>query len=426
MEVVWKYKIINDLIGIFMPIYFANRVMPTNKKNRYILYSFIMVILYLFLLVLSIKYPFIRDFNTILLIIPLLYPIGIRSESLAKKIFGIAFYISSIATILVLGLGLMVILYKIGVVSSVEKISMNNFTLIVIIRVVQLIYIHMVSKNISFIRFINDKVLLMLSIIGIGNYILANLVIKHTFYYSYLSNELMIIISAGLFFVQIVNLYMLNLVSNIIEEKMGLEIILKSKQNDEDIMRMHKEVRGWRHDMRNHINIVLGLLERNSSDEAIKYINEIDKRTREFEEMTYTENIALDSILSSKVKLAEEKGIKVQLDLNVLSDIKLSKVDICTVFGNLLDNSIEACEKIKEGKFITLKILGQEDKLIIRIKNNTDGDLREEKGIFKTTKTGMGHGIGLAQIDRVVKKHDGYIKRTHENNVFDTSIMINY
>lgn len=426
MKVVLEYKIINDFIGIFMPIYFANRVMPSDKKNRYILYSFIMAISYLFLLVLSIKYSFIRKFQPILFIIPLLYPIGFRAESLAKKIFWAAFYISSMATILVFGLSLMIILFKIGVVSSVEKISINNFNLVVIIRIIQLIYIHTVSKNISFIRYINDKILLMLSLIGIGNFVLANFVIKNTFYYSYLSDKFMIIISAGLFFIQIVNLYMLDLVSNIIQEKMGLEIILKSKQNDEDIMRMHKELRGWRHDMRNHVNIVLGLLERNLPDEAINYIKEIDKRTRDFEEITYTENIALDSILSSKVKLAEEKGIKIQLDLNVLSDIKLSKVDICTVFGNLLDNSIEACEKIKEGKFITLKILAQEDKLIIRIKNNTDGDLREEKGSFKTTKTGVGHGIGLTQIDRVVKKYDGYIKRTHKNNVFDTSIMINY
>ena len=178
--------------------------------------------------------------------------------------------------------------------------------------------------------------------------------------------------------------------------------------------------------MRNHVNIVLGLLERNESRKAIEYINEIDKRTSQFEEIRYTDNIAVDSILSSKINLAKEKGVEIALELNVYSEIKLSNIEVCTLLGNLLDNSIEACEKVEKNKFITLKILGQEDKLIIRIKNSTNGNLREENGRFRTTKVGGMHGIGLSQIDSVVEKYEGYIKRTHENNIFDTSIMINY
>ena len=178
--------------------------------------------------------------------------------------------------------------------------------------------------------------------------------------------------------------------------------------------------------MRNHVNTVLGLIERNASNEAIEYIKEVDKRTSDFEKIRYTDNVALDSILTSKINLAKEKGINVKLELNISCEIKLTNIEICTLLGNLLDNSIEACEKLEKDKIIDLKMLAQEDKLIIKIKNNTNGKVNNENGVFKTTKISGIHGIGLSQINDIIKKHNGYIKRSHENNVFNTNIMINY
>ena len=61
-----------------------------------------------------------------------------------------------------------------------------------------------------------------------------------------------------------------------------------------------------------------------------------------------------------------------------------------------------------------------------KIKNNTNGKVNNENGVFKTTKTSGIHGIGLSQINDIIKKYNGYIKRSHENNVFNTNIMINY
>ena len=81
---------------------------------------------------------------------------------------------------------------------------------------------------------------------------------------------------------------------------------------------------------------------------------------------------------------------------------------------------------LEKDKIIDLKMLAQEDKLIIKIKNNTNGKVNNENGVFKTTKTSGIHGIGLSQINDIIKKHNGYIKRSHENNVFNTNIMINY
>ena len=300
----------------------------------------------------------------------------------------------------------------------------DNFMLMC--RIIELIYIYIVSENVEFIRYVNKKILSMLSFTCIVSLTISNFIGKYIIeYYNYKTYDLVIIVS-GLIFLQISIFYIVNSISKIVEEKLVLEINLKSKQNDEDIIRMHKEMIGWRHDMRNHVNTVLGLIERNASNEAIEYIKEVDKRTSDFEKIRYTDNVALDSILTSKINLAKEKGINVKLELNISCEIKLTNIEICTLLGNLLDNSIEACEKLEKDKIIDLKMLAQEDKLIIRIKNNTNGKVNNENGVFKTTKVRGLHGIGISQIDDIIKKYNGYIKRSHENNVFNTNIMINY
>lgn len=424
MEKIDVYRIINSFIGIFMPVYYVNKWIPSNNKIKYILYNWIMFILYIFIS--SNNNSVSVYLQYMLFIIPLLYPILSMGERIWEKIFWISFYISGMSIILAICITEVELIKKMGVVVSVKHIFRESFWFVMVVRSLDLIYIYIVSKSIDFVKYINGKMLVMLSVVFMANSMISDFIIEYTVKGLQPSGYFFIVITLGLLFIQIATFYILNTISKIIEEKFILEVNLKSKQNDEEIIRMHKEIRGWRHDMRNHVNIVLGLLERNESRKAIEYINEIDERTSQFEKIRYTDNIAVDSILSSKINLAKEKGVEIGLELNVSSEIKLSNIEVCTLLGNLLDNSIEACEKVEKNKFITLKILGQEDKLIIRIKNSTNGNLREENGRFRTTKVGGMHGIGLSQIDSVVEKYEGYIKRTHENNIFDTSIMINY
>ena len=90
----------------------------------------------------------------------------------------------------------------------------------------------------------------------------------------------------------------------------------------------------------------------NSKEDVIAYINELDSSISKLDKNIYTDNLAINSILMNKNKVAEDKGIKVSLDLMINSKLKVSNIDICTVLGNLLDNSIEACELINGYKFI--------------------------------------------------------------------------
>ena len=189
-------------------------------------------------------------------------------------------------------------------------------------------------------------------------------------------------------------------------------------------MNMYTEMNGWKHDFRNHINMILGLLQTSSKEDAISYIDEINMSISKLDKNIYTDHTAINSILISKLKVAKEKNIDVSLDLKIDTKIKILNVDICTILGNLLDNSIEACTLIKGYKFINLKITSRNSSLIITISNNTNGYVNEVNGKFFTTKNNPISGIGLIQVDNVIKKYNGYINRKHENNIFITYIMI--
>lgn len=146
-------------------------------------------------------------------------------------------------------------------------------------------------------------------------------------------------------------------------------------------------------------------------------INDIDNKI-------YTENFTINSILINKLKIAEKYDIKVNLNIKVSKEINVSNLDICIILGNLLDNSIESCINTNGYKYIDLNIISVSNKLIVKISNSTNGKLRHIDGKFLTTKKIGMHGIGLNQVDEVVKKYNGYINRKHVNNIFTTYLMI--
>ncbi|MBQ3421054.1 MAG: sensor histidine kinase, partial [Romboutsia sp.] len=154
------------------------------------------------------------------------------------------------------------------------------------------------------------------------------------------------------------------------------------------------------------------------------YLKEIGTSISKLNKNIYTDNIAINSVLISK--MIKDNDINIDLDIKVNSTINMSNVDICIILGNLLDNAIEACNLIDGYKFIDLKINTKDNKLIIKISNNTNGYVNKVNGRFITTKNSDMSGLGLTQIDNIVKEYNGYINRKYENNIFTTYLMISY
>lgn len=106
-------------------------------------------------------------------------------------------------------------------------------------------------------------------------------------------------------------------------------------------------------------------------------------------------------------------------------NIKIDPVDWCIIFGNALDNAIEACEKIEDNrKFISLKLMSRSNTFIVKIINSSKDDFIVEKKRYLTTKKNKDeHGIGMNSIKNAIEKYDGILNIRYEKNLFEVSIV---
>ena len=117
----------------------------------------------------------------------------------------------------------------------------------------------------------------------------------------------------------------------------------------------------------------------------------------------------LNVILNQKYKYAKDKGICILFLLNDLSCIWLEEQDIVILLSNLLDNAIEACEKVNSEKIIRLKLLLETQQIVLSIQNPLKENLIivDENRIKTSKKDSENHGIGLQNVKQVIDKYHG-------------------
>ena len=188
---------------------------------------------------------------------------------------------------------------------------------------------------------------------------------------------------------------------------------------------MYKKMRGWRHDYRNHIQMMKALAS-NGDMEGIKaYLDELDTDLNTVDTVIKTGNAMADAILNSKISLAQSKDINVSVDAHIPVKLKMSELDLCCIIGNLFDNAIEASMELPiDQRMIRVYMDMKGSQLYISFTNLTAGKKLKKIGkLFGTTK-GEGHGLGLIRMDGIVDRLGGYLSRNSEDGAFTTEILI--
>ncbi len=218
-------------------------------------------------------------------------------------------------------------------------------------------------------------------------------------------------------------IFLRKIMYNIIDkriERFQSELIEKQVR---EIQNMYKQVRGWRHDYRNHIqNMKIQLAEKNY-DKLDSYLSELAEDLNTVDTVIKTGNVMADAILNSKLQSAEKLNIALNVKANIPEKLPLSDVELCAVMGNLLDNAIEACAGLSENQRFMRIYIGQLKGQFYMSVQNSAGKVKKLGGEYLSTKEGE-HGYGLFRIDRVAKKYSGYVNRQNEEGVFATEIML--
>ena len=188
---------------------------------------------------------------------------------------------------------------------------------------------------------------------------------------------------------------------------------------------MYQEMRGWRHDFRNHLQLLKSYAQKGDLAAVQAYLAELEQGLSRVDPAVKTGNTMADAILNSKISLARSKGVPVRADARIPVKLSISDLDLCVILGNLFDNAIEASVKLPESqRLIRLYMDMKGSQLYISFTNFAPGGkLKQSGGRFATTK-GSGHGFGLLRIDSVVERLGGYLRRASEEGAFTTEILL--
>ena len=179
------------------------------------------------------------------------------------------------------------------------------------------------------------------------------------------------------------------------------------------------------HDLKHQINVIRQETDREKRE---SYLEEMETMVKTFQTDIVTGNKILDTILTQKNSECIQKNINFtcMVDGKYLS--MLDTLDICSIFGNALDNAIECVEKFeeKDKRIIRLQVFAQNQFLIICLENYCDNhNLQLEEGLPGTTKQDkQNHGYGLKSIRYTAEKYGGSMTVHMENNWFTMRILL--
>lgn len=207
---------------------------------------------------------------------------------------------------------------------------------------------------------------------------------------------------------------------------------LRQNEIKEDIIRMQqmycqnvrdndREMRSFRHDIRSQLGCLQQLLADGKTREALEHLQMIGSR---FEELTiprcHTGNEILDIIMNQKIQEAEKKGIHIALEGRLDTPDFMNTYDLCALFSNMLNNSIEACEAVQgaqdKKKVIMVSLLSHRNTIFFRFANPATAAMYEAVKHGGTTKSDRRkHGFGMENVQSVVKQNGGTLETLFED-----------
>lgn len=198
------------------------------------------------------------------------------------------------------------------------------------------------------------------------------------------------------------------------------QIKSQAKHFDE-ILQSQKEIRKIRHDIKNHIIALRGFCADNDINGALNYLDDACSMLSKTNASVKTGNVAFDAIMNTKKATAENKNIDFKTKLMLPAGFGIDPVDICMIFGNALDNAIEACDKTEKKK-ISVSAIYDKNSLTCKITNTA---IYEKNSGFKTTKKDpFNHGFGIENIKTALKKYNSVPEFRYENGIFTFGFTI--
>ena len=189
------------------------------------------------------------------------------------------------------------------------------------------------------------------------------------------------------------------------------------------------EMRRLRHDIKNHMSSLLGMLQGDDAKQAEEYVRGMLQGVPECraEDISRTGNVIVDSLVNHKCGIARAEGTAFEASVFLPAELPFLGGHLTIVFGNLLDNALEACREVEEGKrYVTLDASYEKEVLMIAVTNPYHGERRKNRaGKYVTTKKDRkSHGLGLSSVEQAVEAYRGQMNADGRDGVFRVSVVM--
>lgn len=342
-----------------------------------------------------------------------------------------AFIVMELAYLLIVplseatGISIMSLLYQGDTMTQVDRVSILKWQIYVFVILLKALYaviVYRLLKNFKYEIQAKDATVLSISFLLVFAVSFAST-------YGYLnlgeSNTLILdVVTSVLGVVFIVQFLYSRNVSYLREQEQRDKMQIAQLQQQfayyQEKMKDEERVCSIYHDLKNHL---LVMESRQNTEETRRMAETLRSQIADYEDYVHTGNGFLDIILKDKAAKAREK----QIDFSAVVDFHgidfLEPLDISTIFGNAIDNAIEASENLPEYKrLITVRAERVRDMLIITVENNTAPGNHLVEGTTK--KDHFVHGFGIPNIKKAVEKYGGQCSFQQEERMYRLKILI--
>lgn len=180
-----------------------------------------------------------------------------------------------------------------------------------------------------------------------------------------------------------------------------------------------------RHDMKNHLQAIFTDIKNGDISEAQQHISDITDVYNTKSEIIRTGYPAIDSIVNFKLQAAKQNGVRINASSTLPQGLNISSFDSTVIFGNLIDNALQAVSLVPENKFIDFALHYSKGMLLIKIANPFINEIkRSGDKVITTKKDKKNHGYGLTSVKETLEKYDGTIEINPNDKIFTVTAVL--
>lgn len=440
------YIVLETVLNIIMFLLIAKGadIFFASRKNK-LAHIFINGMLILICVTRNIMYviPIYKKYSILIILLPfitiLFYMLIACTGHVVKKIL---YVLMSIVVMIVIETalnGIVGVIFGFYINERLDNI-LSILALLVEIVIYSVILISLRNLKLSKWK-INTEILKSVCVMLTINVIM--MLIFHVIYQNvetFTKGTLFLMMSSVIFCMAAMNIAVFYTISKINHKenqaRLEFQYMQAQEEQNQNMETVIQNLRQLRHDMNNHVGMLYGLCDTKQYDLMHKYLKQMMESTSQANDIIVVQNNqALSVVLNNKKALAQQYQIPFDFAMRkreAAKDVKempFSEMEVCSLFGNILDNAIEACREIphKEQSGIKLQISELEDGWQILCRNRyMEKPVFEGDSLITHKSDTQNHGIGTKAMKSIIKKHKGKLEYEVTEEEFSVKIFMPY